>query len=88
MYKSNDQTRSKARSYLDPVVKMFPQVKPVDIGLFAGVLDYSKMSYMKAMIFKSKMKKKGVPEGDHRNWDAIRFWAKGLSSKLQILRKG
>jgi len=31
------------------------------------------------MIFRSKMKKKGVPEGDHRNWDAIRLWAKGLT---------
>ena len=42
---------------------MFSQVKPVDMGLFAGVLDYSKISFMTIMIVKSKMKKKGVPEG-------------------------
>ena len=88
LYKSNDQTHSKARSYLDPVLDMFPQVKPVDMGLFAGVLDYSKLSFITGMIVKSKMKKKEVPEGDHRNWDAIRSWAKGLSSNLQVLRKG
>jgi hypothetical protein len=34
------------------------------------------------MVMKSKMKKKGVPEGDHRNWDHIRAWAKGLGPKL------
>ena len=82
LYKSNDVTRRMARSYLDPVLDAVPQVKPVDMGLFAGVLDYSKLSFMVRMVMKSKMKKKGVPEGDHRNWNAIRCWAEGLGSKL------
>jgi len=82
LYKSNDVTRRMARSYLDPVLDAVPQVKPVDIGLFAGVLDYSKLSFVVRMVMKSKMKKKGVPEGDHRNWDTIRTWAKGLAPKL------
>ena len=82
LYKSNDVTRRRARSYLDPVFDAVPQVKPVDIGLFAGVLDYSKLSFVVRMVMKSKMKKKGVPEGDHRNWDDIRAWAKGLGPKL------
>ena len=82
LYKSNDVTRRRARSYLDPVLDAVPQIKPVDIGLFAGVLDYSKLSFVVRRIMKSKMKKKGVPEGDHRNWDDIRAWAKGLGPKL------
>jgi len=82
LYKSKDVTRRRARSYLDPVLDAVPQVKPVDIGLFAGVLDYSKLSFVVRRIMKSKMKKKGVPEGDHRNWDAIRAWTKGLGPKL------
>ena len=82
LYKSKDVTRRTARSYLDPVLDATPQVKPVDIGLFAGVLDYSKLSFVVRMVMKSKMKKKGVPEGDHRNWDDIRAWAEGLSPKL------
>jgi len=82
LYKSNDVTRRTARSYLNPVLDAAPQVKPVDIGLFAGVLDYSKLSFVVRMGMKSKMKKKGVPEGDHRNWDDIRAWAEGLSPKL------
>lgn len=82
LYKSNDVTRRRARSYLDPVFDAVPQVKPVDIGLFAGVLDYSKLSFVVRRVMKSKMKKKGVPQGDHRNWDAIRTWAESLSPKL------
>ncbi|UCF84466.1 MAG: flavodoxin domain-containing protein [Desulfobacteraceae bacterium] len=82
LYKSNDTTRRIAGSYLDPVLDAVPQVKPVDMGFFAGVLDYGKLSIMVRMIMKSKIKKKGVPEGDHRNWDAIRSWAEGVSSKI------
>jgi len=82
LYKSNDTTRRIARSYLNPVLDAVPQVKPVDMGLFAGVLDYSKLSFVVRLVMKSKMKKKGVPEGDHRNWDTIRAWAKGLAPKL------
>ena len=82
LYKSNDTTRRIARSYLNPVLDAVPQVKPVVMGLFAGVLDYGKLSFVVRMVMKSKMKKKGVPEGDHRNWDAIRAWAKGLGPKL------
>ena len=82
LYKSNDATRRIARSSLDPMLDAVPQVHPVDIGLFAGVLDYSRLSFMVRMVMKSKMKKKGVPEGDHRDWDAIRAWAKGLRPTL------
>ena len=31
---------------------------------------------------KSKMKKQGVPEGDFRDWKAIRSWAEGLHAPL------
>jgi menaquinone-dependent protoporphyrinogen oxidase len=82
LYKSNDKTRRIARSYINPVLEAFPNVRPVDIGLFAGVLDYSKLSFVVRMVMKSKMKKKGVPEGDHRDWGAIRSWAEGLRQKL------
>jgi len=57
-------------------------VRPVDVGLFAGVLDYSELSFIVRLVMKSKMKKKGVPEGDHRDWDAIRAWAEGLLPTL------
>lgn len=82
LYRDTEATRLIARDYMDPVQKAAPDIKPVDMGFFSGALDYSKLSFMYRMVMKSKMKKKGVPEGDFRNWDAIRSWASGLRSRL------
>ena len=78
LYEDTIESRKLAQSYMEPVLKAVPEVRPVDSGLFAGVLDYSKMNVLYRMVMKSKMKEKGVPEGDHRNWNAITSWAKGL----------
>jgi len=72
------ETRRKALGFLDPVRKQFPQVKPVDIGLFAGAVDYRKLSFAYSLILKVK----GAPEGDFRNWEAIRTWAVNIHPKL------
>jgi menaquinone-dependent protoporphyrinogen oxidase len=61
-------------TYLDPVLKEVPQVKPVEIGTFAGALHYSNVS----LPWKVFLKLKGVPEGDFRQWDVIRAWATRL----------
>ena len=78
------ENRRKALGYLDPVCKQFPQVKPVDIGLFAGAVDYKKLSFTYSLILKVK----GAPEGDFRNWVAIRTWAAGVSPALDTSRSG
>jgi menaquinone-dependent protoporphyrinogen oxidase len=72
------ENRRKAMGFLDPVCKQFPQVKPLDIGLFAGAVDYSKLSFAYSLILKVK----GAPEGDFRNWEAIRTWAAGVRPAL------
>jgi len=72
------ENRRKALGYLDPVRKQFPQVKPADIGLFAGAVDYKKLSFAYSLILKVK----GAPEGDFRNWEAIRTWATGIRPAL------
>lgn len=82
LYKDTEASRRVARSYMDPVLKAVPNVKPVEMGYFAGALDYSKLNLMYRMVMKSKMKKRGIPEGDFRDWDAIRSWAEGLRSPL------
>lgn len=83
-----EKARRKAMNFLDPLYAAAPQAKPVSVGRFAGVLDYSKMSFFFRTIMKRKMKKWGISEGDYRDWNAIRSWGKDLSSKLQVLRKG
>lgn len=80
LYKNTEASRRAARGYMEPVLKAVPKVQPLDMGLFAGALDYDKMNLIYGMVMKSKMKKKGVPEGDFRDWNAIRSWSKGLCS--------
>jgi menaquinone-dependent protoporphyrinogen oxidase len=72
----------KAMTFLEPLYTAAPQVKPVSVGRFAGVLDYSKLSFMYRTIMKRKMKKRGIPEGDYRDWNAIRSWDKDIHFKL------
>ncbi|HUL21451.1 MAG TPA: flavodoxin domain-containing protein, partial [Thermodesulfobacteriota bacterium] len=80
LVKESEESRRMARSYMEPVLKAVPEVKPMDMGLFSGALDYSKLNLIYRTVMKSKMGKKGVPEGDFRDWTAIRAWAEGLSS--------
>lgn len=82
LYKDNPENRKTALGYFDPVLKGSPGVKPVDLGCFAGALDLSKMGVIYRMIMKSKMKKQGVPEGDFRNWPAIKEWAETVHHLL------
>lgn len=78
--KNTEETRRKASAYLDPVCKAVPEVQPLSMGLFAGVLDYSKLSWGMRMVMKRKMDKVGVQEADYRDWNAIRTWASRLGS--------
>ena len=66
-----EDNRAKALSYMDPILKDVPEIKPVGIGTFAGALDYNNLSWLNKKILKSK----GTPEGDFRDWHAIRAWA-------------
>jgi len=66
-----EENRRTVAAYMDPLRKI---VQPVGEGMFAGKMDYSKLSFLNRMIIKVV----GVPEGDYRDWDAIRAWATGL----------
>jgi menaquinone-dependent protoporphyrinogen oxidase len=65
-----DENKAKVLAYLDPVLKAVPEIKPLEIGAFAGVMDYNNLSWLNKKILKSK----GTPEGDFRDWKAIRSW--------------
>jgi menaquinone-dependent protoporphyrinogen oxidase len=69
------ETRRQAAAFLDPLCQI---VQPVDEGLFAGVMDYGKVSFLQQMI----MRVMGGVEGDFRNWDAIQGWAAGLPTVM------
>ncbi|MCL4249865.1 MAG: hypothetical protein KJ065_17090 [Anaerolineae bacterium] len=63
-----DDTR---QSVLGTLEQLHIALKPVTIGLFAGALWYDKLG----AIARLQAQTKGLPEGDFRDWDAIRAWA-------------
>ncbi len=67
-----EENRAEVLAYLDPILKDVPEIKPTGIGTFAGAMDYSNLSW----IYKKILKSKKTPEGDFRDWDAIRAWAR------------
>ena len=76
--KQSEKAEHKAMAYSDKLYSLVPQVKPVSVGRFAGVLDYSKMSCFIRLVAKGIFAIIGVTGGDYRCWDAIRSWAKGI----------
>jgi menaquinone-dependent protoporphyrinogen oxidase len=78
--KSGEQYRSHVSSWLNPVRSL---VKPVSEGLFAGGLDISKIpSFSDRLKFRLSVLFGVWKEGDHRDWDAIRRWAKEVEPLL------
>ena len=75
---NTEKNQKKAYGYLDSLSK---EIKPIDTGLFAGKLDYSKLGTFDYIIVKYFV---GTPEGDYRDWEAIRTWANDLLHKLKL----
>lgn len=72
------ENRKTVHAYLDPLRE---HVNPVDTGLFAGRMDYAKLGFFARIAVERFVK---VPEGDFRDWNAIRAWAQKLSPKLDV----
>ena len=59
--------------YIQPVLQQFPQLVPMGIGLFAGSLDPQRTLIMQIRF---------APQGDYRDWAAIRDWAAEIRPRL------
>lgn len=79
MTKQPEKTRTDVAQWLQPVRNL---VQPRSEGLFAGVLDLSKISLGYRMLFRGAMLVRRWREGDYRNWPAIETWAAALPSQL------
>ena len=77
-----EDTESKARQYADKLYALSSQVRPLSIGCFAGVLDYSKMPLPLRYIFKIFSAIIGLKEGDYREWREIQQWTKDVAGKI------
>ncbi|HML24554.1 MAG TPA: flavodoxin domain-containing protein [Aggregatilinea sp.] len=76
----NENYRRAVVDWLNPVRAL---VKPVSEGFFAGRLDLSKVpSFRKRIMFRISIATGVWDAGDHRDWDAIRAWARDLAVQL------
>jgi menaquinone-dependent protoporphyrinogen oxidase len=58
---------------LDKELVKYPWLRTVALEIFVGKYDPSKLSFFE----------KFLPASDHRNWEAIRAWAKALAAQLK-----
>jgi menaquinone-dependent protoporphyrinogen oxidase len=73
--KNPDKHKKQSESWI-PGVKKF--IEPATTAAFAGALDRSKLP----LFWRIVTKLIGAPQGDFRNWGAIRAWASGLPDVL------
>lgn len=74
------QYRSAVESWVAPVRTL---LRPCSEGLFAGMLDFSKLPVnWDTLLLRATVALGIFPRGDHRDWQAIRTWAEGLKPVL------
>lgn len=79
----NEKTAQQGSEYAEKIIALSPQVKPVSVGRFAGVLDYSRLPIYMRVFFRIFLAFVGGKEGDYRDWEAIRTWTKDVYTKIQ-----
>jgi len=74
------------KSFVDPVLTEYPDIKPLSIGLFGGAVDFKKEQYN--LFEKFVLRILGLIVGfkdsaDWRNWEYINSWANEVGDQLQ-----
>ena len=82
MKQDSPENRSRAEAYLDKLRRQVPEVKPVDVGLFAGAVLTSGPDFERLPLPIKWVQRAMAAFGDGRDWNAIRTWASQLSTKL------
>ena len=72
----------KAEGYADKLRALSPDVIPLTIGKFAGVLDFARTPWPARLALRLLSLATGVKQGDYRDWSAIRAWCEDLCESL------
>lgn len=72
-------TRS-ADGYEQKIRAIAPEIDPLGVGRFAGMLDDARMTPVTRIFARILLTLRGAGAGDHRDWSQIRTWANGLTS--------
>jgi menaquinone-dependent protoporphyrinogen oxidase len=74
----DEQEWQDSRTQLDKELTKFPWFTPIDLKIFGGKYDPSKLRFP-LKLFAGK-----VPASDIRDWTAIREWARDLTSRIKL----
>lgn len=78
--KGGEQYRDGVASWMAPVRAL---VNPVSEGMFAGALNFARMPLnLNTLMMRIPVMLGVWKVGDHRDWDAIRAWAKQIRARL------
>jgi len=81
------ETEKKADQYAEKIISLNEQIKPLSVGRFGGVLDYTKMPFFLRLIFKAFGSIARLEAGDYRNWNEIHQWTKDIEVKfIEVLK--
>jgi menaquinone-dependent protoporphyrinogen oxidase len=77
---SSGPTSDQAKPSDDPAgEKLLPEINAREHRVFSGKLDRSQLSMPEKLVMKAVR----APEGDFRDWPAIRDWAKAIAQSLK-----
>jgi menaquinone-dependent protoporphyrinogen oxidase len=72
--------------YVQPVLDAFPEIQPVNVGVFTGVLDFDSYDEQTGAAMRGITSRTGGPESgrhDYRDWAVIQAWTQALLAKLK-----
>jgi menaquinone-dependent protoporphyrinogen oxidase len=79
---NGDRYRAAVTDWTAPVRSI---VRPLSEGLFPGMLDFTKLpTNWDTLKLRATVAMGIFPRGDHRDWNAVRAWAKSLKPLLAI----
>jgi len=78
MNEDNEKNRAQTEGYLQPLYKAAPGIKSISTGLFAGVMDATKLTGFWKLVMGRTL------QGDFRKWEKIDAWAKILKPNLEL----
>ncbi len=76
MSEDNQQNRIQTEGYLELLYKAASGIKPISTGLFAGVMDATKLKGWWRFVMSRTL------QGDFRKWEKIKAWVVALKPLL------
>lgn len=75
-----DDRQKRVHHYLDPILQRTPAIEPIEVGIFTG--SFNSRQWTLPTLLALKAKDELPPDGDYRDWDFIRAWARHIRSRL------